>query len=293
MPDRFRFFLTVFAAGALSAQCSPSPGDAKPVAIPTVRLSTDQAAVGSPLDINYRFAVAPDAPTLSNEYVVFVHFMDPTGERLWTDDHEPPTPAGRWKGGETIEYERTVFVPKLEYTGRAEVQLGLYLPTTGERLPLGGEDTGMRAYRVAQFEVTAPSESVFVVFKDGWHDGEVSEDRGLEWQWSRREGTVSFRNPKRDAQLLLQVDQPVQALGEPQQVTIRLGGSDLDKFALAPGAAVLRRVDLPASLLGSAETVEVTIAVDRTFVPADVPALRSPDARELGIRVFRVYVEPK
>jgi hypothetical protein len=28
-------------------------------------------------------------------------------------------------------------------------------------------------------------------------------------------------------------------------------------------------------------------------VPADVPALRSSDARELGIRVFRAYVEPK
>jgi hypothetical protein len=33
--------------------------------------------------------------------------------------------------------------------------------------------------------------------------------------------------------------------------------------------------------------------VDQTFVPADVPSLRSSDSRELGIRVFRAYVEPK
>jgi hypothetical protein len=37
----------------------------------------------------------------------------------------------------------------------------------------------------------------------------------------------------------------------------------------------------------------MTIAVDHTFVPAEVPALRSADSRELGIRVFRAYVEPK
>jgi hypothetical protein len=34
------------------------------------------------------------------------------------------------------------------------------------------------------------------------------------------------------------------------------------------------------------------ISVDKTFVPAALPALRSADPRELGIRVFRVFVEP-
>jgi hypothetical protein len=35
------------------------------------------------------------------------------------------------------------------------------------------------------------------------------------------------------------------------------------------------------------------VAVDRTFVPASLPAMRSSDNRELGVRVFRAYVEPK
>jgi hypothetical protein len=59
------------------------------------------------------------------------------------------------------------------------------------------------------------------------------------------------------------------------------------------GDRLLRRIQLPATLLGSNDSVEITIAVDETFVPADVPALRSSDSRELGIRVFRAYVEPK
>ncbi len=34
-------------------------------------------------------------------------------------------------------------------------------------------------------------------------------------------------------------------------------------------------------------------AVDKTFVPASVPQLKSLDPRELGVRVFHAFVEPK
>jgi hypothetical protein len=46
-------------------------------------------------------------------------------------------------------------------------------------------------------------------------------------------------------------------------------------------------------VLGAADSIELVIAVDQTFVPADIPSLRSSDSRELGVRVFRAYVEPK
>jgi hypothetical protein len=35
------------------------------------------------------------------------------------------------------------------------------------------------------------------------------------------------------------------------------------------------------------------IVVDRTFVPLNIPALKSSDPRELGVRVFRAYLEPR
>jgi hypothetical protein len=54
----------------------------------------------------------------------------------------------------------------------------------------------------------------------------------------------------------------------------------------------LRRIQLAADQLGTAETVELAVSVDRTFIPASVPALRSTDQRELGIRVFRAFVQP-
>lgn len=293
MPGCRPLFLFALACAVLASHCSPRADDAAPVATPSVRLDKTDAAAGAPVDITYRFTVAADAPPLQDGYVVFVHFLDDTGERMWTDDHVPPTPTSSWKPGETIEYQRTIFVPKFPYTGPADIHVGLYRPSTGERLPLLGEDRGMRAYRVGEFNLAPQADGVFVVFGDGWHNAEVTEDGSQEWRWSRREATLSFRNLRRDAQLLLQLDQPVEAFPQPQQVEVRLGGATVDSFALSPGRTELRRIDLPASATGETETVEMTIAVDRTFVPSDVPALRSVDARELGVRVFHAYVEPK
>jgi hypothetical protein len=39
--------------------------------------------------------------------------------------------------------------------------------------------------------------------------------------------------------------------------------------------------------------VEVRVVVDKTFVPAQLPASTNKDPRELGIRVFHVFIEPK
>src|SRR5687767_6863992 len=105
--------LAAFAA-AVSA-CSAPAENVAPVATPTVTVSRADPAIGSPVDMTYRFAVAADAPSFNESYWVFVHFLDTDGELMWTDDHQPPTPTTQWRPGETIEYTRTMFVPKFPY----------------------------------------------------------------------------------------------------------------------------------------------------------------------------------
>ena len=156
-----------------------------------------------------------------------------------------------------------------------------------------GDTAGQRAYRVATFEMTLQSDSYFVVFQNGWHGAEAAgAGSGVEWQWSKKDATMTFANPKRDVRVYLSVDQPSSAFAEPQRVEVRLGPTVIDSFALAGGQSELRRIQVPASQLGTAEMVEMTISVDKTFVPATVPALGSTDSRELGIRVFRAFVQP-
>jgi hypothetical protein len=277
----------------LIAGCSQKTDDARPVATPSLKLSRTDAAVGSPIDVTYRFEVAPDAPPFTEDYTVFVHILDKDRSSLWGDDHQPATPTTQWKPGSTVEYTRTMFVPKLPYVGPAQIEVGLYSVKANQRLPLGGENTGDRSIRVATFNMQLPASALFIVFRDGWHDAEVSGDVGVEWQWSKKQGTLSFRNPKQDVVLTLDVDEPVQALPEPQKVEVRVGEAVVDSFTLPAGQRELRRIPVTAAQMGSGETVDVTIGVDKTFVPAAVAQLKSLDARELGVRVFHAFVEPK
>ena len=222
-----------------------------------------------------------------------MHVLDNDRASMWGDDHQPPTLTTAWKAGSTIEYTRTMFVPKLPYVGPAHIEVGLYSIKSGQRVPLRGENTGDRSIRVATFNMQLPANALFIVFRDGWHDAEVSGEAGVEWQWSKKQGTLSFRNPKQDATFILDLDEPVQAFTEPQTVEIRVGAAVVDTFSLPSGRRELRRISLTAAQLGSAETVDVVVGVDKTFVPASVPQLKSLDPRELGVRVFHAFVEPK
>jgi len=279
--------LTVLAA------CSRTTKQETPVATPSVTMSTQQAAIATPIEMAYRFAVAQNAPTISEDYLVFVHFLDTDGELLWTDDHMPPTPTSQWKAGQTIQYSRTMFVPKFPYVGETRVELGLYSPKTGMRLPMTGETKGQESYHVATFNLTKQTDTLYVVFKDGWQETETSpQESGVEWQWSKKDATLAFRNPMRDVTFYFLCDQPVN-VGEPQHVELRIGDKPFDMFTVAPGHKELRKIDLSKAQLGDGETVEVTVAVDKSFVPASITQLKSTDPRELGIRVFRAYVQPK
>jgi len=157
-----------------------------------------------------------------------------------------------------------------------------------------GDSRGQRAYQVAAFDLTAQNDNQFVIFRDGWHPTEVADDEvGTEWQWSKKEATLTFRNPKRDVTVYLQVDRPVAGFPEPQHVQVRIGAAVVDSFALQPRQAELRKFAVTAAQLGTADTVEMKVAVDRTFVPATIPELKSGDPRELGVRVFRAYVDSR
>lgn len=295
MPPVIRIRLrAAFIASCLSmlAACGNAGDTAPPVATPAVTLSKTDAVIGGPLDVRYRFSVASDAGALPADGWVFVHFLDTDGEMMWTDDHQPPTPMSQWKPGSTIEYTRTMFVPRFPYVGETRVELGLFSRASGQRYPLAADTRGQRSYQVATFNLQLQSDALFVVFKDGWHPVEQAEGSEREWQWTKGQATLAFRNPHKPVLLYVDVDRPG-GMPDAQQVTMTLGEAVIDTFSLGPNQTTLRKVALTADQLGAGDAVELGLSVDRTFVPADVPELKSRDARELGIRVFHVFVEPR
>jgi hypothetical protein len=269
--------------------CRQEEPPTPPLATPSVALSRPQAALGSPIDITYRFAVASDA-SFTQDYRVMLHVVDVDDVLMWTDDHYPPVPTTQWKPGQNIEYTRTVFVPVYPYVGEAALQIGLHSTRDQKRVTLSGDDAGQRAYRVGTLQLLPQTENVFVVFKDGWHPAEVAEhDAMVEWQWTKKDATLAFRNPQKDCMFYLDVDNPGGVFTETQTVEIRAGDQAVDRFTLAPAGQVLRKIPLTVAQLGSGAMVELHIDVDKTFVPA-LLSPQSKDPRELGVRVFHAFV---
>jgi len=286
-----RLFL-VAALAALATACGRSSDTAVPLATPTASVNHTRVPLGSPIEVTYRFQVAPSA-AFDKDYRVFVHFLDADDELMWTDDHMPPEPTSAWKPGQTIEYTRTVFVPLYPYIGEATIAVGLHVPSTSARAPLAGEAIGQRAYRVARIRLQPQTDNVFLAFLDGWHGPETSADnQSVEWQWTRKEGVLRFRNPKRNAVFYLHYDGQPSAFDTPQTVTVSLGAEVIDTFQVSTPDEAIRKIAIKSAQFGPEEVVVIRIGVDKTFVPALAKA-GSRDPRELGIRVFHAFVEPQ
>jgi hypothetical protein len=292
MVGRLRTAAVLTTLAVTLAACGKAEDTTPPVGTLEVSLSRPKVALGSPVEVTYKFTAAADAPNLGARRV-FVHFLDADDELMWTDDHEPPTPTTEWKPGQPVEYKRTMFVPSYPYVGAAKVVAGIYSPSNNDRLKLSNQDRGDRSYKVVDFELLPQTENIFVIFKDGWHPAEVvAEGTGrTEWQWTKKEATLAFRNPKRDVVLFLQVDNPATGANAAQQLTINVGDQLLTTVPLSATEAPVRTYTITAAQLGAGDMVEMKFMADKTFVPALDPAMKSGDPRELGVRVFHAFIQ--
>ncbi len=275
-----------------AAGCSEAEDTTPPVGSMQVSLSRPKVALGSPVEVTYKFTLNQDAPNLGQRRV-FVHFLDADEELMWTDDHDPPTPTSEWKPGQTIEYTRTMFIPSYPYVGAAKVAAGVYSPSNNDRLKLSNEDRGDRSYKVVDFELLPQTENIFVIFKDGWHPAEVvTEGAGrTEWQWTKKEATIAFRNPKRDVTLVLQLDNPATGANAATQVTAQIGDQVVTTIPLSASSSPVLKFPITAAQLGTVDMVEMKFIADKTFVPALDASLKSGDPRELGARFFHVFIQ--
>lgn len=266
--------------------------DAPPLATVSLTLNKTAAALGSPIDMTYKFQVAPTA-VFDGNYRVFMHLLDADNVNRWSDDHDPPVKTSEWKPGQTIEYTRTSFIPVVPFLGEATIRVGLYrVDAPDTRAPLGGPEPAGRSYKVATLKVLPQSENIFIVVRSGANNPEFApENPSREWFWTKQEYVASFRNPKKAATLYLEFDGRPDLFNQPQMVNVYLGSQSVASFAADSVNPVLRRIPLRADQLGAVDMAELRIGVDKTFVPATIPGA-GQDARELGIRIYRLFVEP-
>jgi hypothetical protein len=288
--------MTLFVlAGALSLAAGACQGkkaaEVLPIT-PSFDVNKPRAPIGSPIEATYRFEIGADFEPLSDDYRVFVHFLDSHDEQLFTDDHQPAEPTSSWKPGSTIEYSRTVFIPLYPYLGTTTVEMGLYSPETGDRIGLTGTDAGQLAYRVGQITLLDQKENIFLVYKEGWHPLESSsENPAIEWQWTKQEAVCSFKNPKVDSLLYLKADTNVEAFSSPLEVAIVVGDDEVARFTVEDREPFLLKIPIPVSALGADDWVDLRIINNQSFIPAEIG--RGADSRQLALRVYQLYIDPQ
>jgi hypothetical protein len=251
--------IAVVALGVVGG-CSKTDST-PPVATVTFAASKTQVPLGSPIDLTYTFNVSPNAK-INGDYHVFVHLVNDEGQPV----------------------------------GKATVEIGVY--KGDDRLPLIGPDptdkgTPARSYKVATLELLPATENVFLIAKSGWHPAEFAPNNpAREWQWTQKSALLDFKNPKHDATFFLEYDGRPDAFPAPQRVSIFAGSQLVTTFPADNSAPILRRIPITAAQLGASDMVELRLEVDKTFVPAKLTGSGS-DNRELGIRVYHTFVDPK
>jgi hypothetical protein len=283
--------MAVGVVGIVSAGCG-AEDSAPPVATVSMTLSKSSAPLGSPIDMTYRFEVAPGA-TMDGDYRVFVHLLDSDGVNRWSDDHDPPTKTSQWKAGQPIEYTRTSFIPVVPYLGEATIRVGLYKADAPDtRAPLTGPEPAGRSYKVGTLQLLPQSENIHLIYRSGAHPAEFApENPAREWWWTQKDAIYNFRNPKKAVTLFLESDARPDLFDQPQVVSVYLGSQNVATFNADNVNPVLRRFTISAEQLGTADMVDLRIGVDRTFIPSAIGA--GQDTRELGFRIYHLFVDPK
>ena len=168
-----------------------------------------------------------------------VHVVDADEELMWTDDHDPPMPTSQWKPGQTVEYTRTIFVPIYPYVGEATIQVGLYSTQNAEAAAAGGRGRGTARVQGRRRSSCCrrPRTSSPCSRTAGIRPRVAEHNAMVEWQWTKKDATLAFRNPKKDCVFYLDLDNPGSVFHEPQQVQVSLGGQTVDEFTLSREAA--------------------------------------------------------
>jgi hypothetical protein len=258
--------------------------------VPKIAFNRVRTPLGSALEITYTWSVEPTAKKVASEYRALVHFLDSHRVMLFEDDHAPIPPTTAWEPGKSYTYTRTKFVPIYPYVGDVEVRMGLTPPSgRGERLALKGDDTGLREYRVGKLELLPQTENIFLVYKEGWHSPEASaQNPSLERTWTKREGLVSFKNPKRDVVVYLEADTNSKAFPKLPTLTVSVGGKRGVVVPIENSELMLKKIRFTKEDLGDTEWVDLRLTMDQSFVPKSLGL--NDDDRELGLLVYHLYV---
>jgi hypothetical protein len=237
-------------------------------------------------NMTYRFKTGPGfEPIVENERVT-AQFLR-RGEVLIRDEFEPLIPTSKWRPGREYSFSRRIYIPPFideydpTFKGSESLKLNAGLVLPGDMTGASRTIIHRRNLRIV------PGSESSVVYLSGWYELETEAGNPVRsYRWTSREARCLIDNPGRDALLVLRGS--VDRVSVPgQKVTLSIDGRIMDQFS--PDEPEFERSYVVGTEWVSADKDFIlSIAVDRTFVPAKVVP-GSHDERELGVRISLVY----
>lgn len=288
------------------AACGPGGEGAPAVAVRhvdldvEVTLPADPVGRLAPLPLELRWIPGPAFQALRGLRAT-VRFVDSGGRVRFRADHQ--LPAEGLQAGEPTEYLYLPFVPSHTPTGTYDVRIGLERP--GEerarfslsRSGVGGPGDAPRdqpsleethGISVGSIEIAPAAREQLPIYEHGWHRLEV--DVGGEWstwRWSMRNSTWIFIGAASRGTLCIWAQAPDASPADPQVLTVSLESQPLAQRSIDEPHDFVWTVPLESASLGRG-----ALRFGLEITSPERPNVTAGDRRELGLRVFNLYLVP-
>jgi hypothetical protein len=259
--------------------------------VPSIKLSKNVVTMGSVVEAEYSFNLPANSKIPDYDGIIFVHFLDPDHNIVFTDDHKPEKPTSQWKAGENYTYKRLIFIPSDILSGEYTIRLGIYDPSgKRERIPLNAKEIKDRAYELAKLTIKAPLWDL-VKYEDGWYEPEKSaEDPFIQWRWTKSKAVAYLLNPIKDTKLYLSLEgNPEYAPNKELKAIIKINDNEVEQINMENDKKIDKTILISKDLSKADKYIKFEIDVSSTFVPAKV--IQTNDDRELGVKIYRLVIE--
>jgi hypothetical protein len=239
-------------------------------------------------NVEYKWKTTTEFKKMSEDYSVFVHFWH-KNNMLFQDDYVPDVPTSKWEPNKEYSFKHRIYIPPFideldpQFEGDETLKLSVGLVSPFDR-------TGKSNIQIFEkkLKVTPPPpDTPGIIYETGWYPQEIDPKAFLkQWKWTGKEARCLIDNPMRDALLVVKGGLNMDALKD-QKVIIKINDMVLDEF-VPTGESFDKSYDIKKDMLGAENEFRLTIATDKTFIPAQaLPG--SADPRELGIQVSFLY----
>ncbi len=258
---------------------------------PGIALNKGVVTMGSVLEAEYSFKVLPNSKIPNYDGIVFVHFLDPDNNIVFTDDHNPPKPTSQWKAGENYSYKRNIYIPSDILSGEYKIRLGIYDPAgKRDRVPLRAREIKDRSYELAKLTIKAPLWDL-IKYEEGWYEVEHSaEDPFIQWRWTKGKAIAYLLNPLKDTKLHISYEgNPEYAPDKKIKVIFKINDNEIEESYIEDNKKIDKIISIAKDLAKDDRYIKFEIDVSSVFIPKDVG--HSDDTRELGIKIYRLIIE--